>query len=52
MYIKYIGFGLVGIYGISTIVAYLLPNPIYTYMLNINNLVWMGFMVYQPLSVF
>ena len=35
IYIKYIGFGLVGFYGISTIVAYLMPNPLYTYILNI-----------------
>ena len=27
IYIKYIGFGLVGFYGISTIVGYLLSNP-------------------------
>ena len=35
IYIKYIGFGLVGFYGISTIVGYLMPNPIYSYILNI-----------------
>ena len=29
----YIGFGLVGFYGISTLVGYLMPNP--TYILNI-----------------
>ena len=28
--IKYIGFGLAGFYGISTIVGYLMPNPLYT----------------------
>ena len=28
-------FGLVGFYGISTIVGYLMPNPLYTYVLNI-----------------
>ena len=27
MYIKYVGFGLVGFHGISTIVGYLIPNP-------------------------
>ena len=27
IYIKYIGFGLVGFYGISTIVGYFMPNP-------------------------
>ena len=34
-YIKYIGFGFVCFYGISTIVGYLMPNPLYTYILNI-----------------
>ena len=33
IYIKYIGFGLFGFYGISTIVGYLMPNPyIYIYI--------------------
>ena len=40
---------LVGVYGISTIVGYLMPNPLYTYILNIYDLVWLGFMAYQPL---
>ena len=31
MYIKYIGFGWVWFYGISTIVGYLMPNPLYIY---------------------
>ena len=35
IYIEYIGFGLVGFYGISTIVFYLIPNPLCTYILNI-----------------
>ena len=35
IHIKYIGFGLVRFYGISTIVGYLMPNPLYTYILNI-----------------
>ena len=35
IYIKYIWFGLVGFYGKSTIVGYLMPNPLYTYILNI-----------------
>ena len=48
-YISYIGFGWVGFYGISTIVGYLMPNPLYTYILNIYDLVWLGFMAYQPL---
>ena len=51
LYIKYIWFGLVGFYGISTIVGYLMPNPLYTYILNIYDLVWLVFMAYQPLSV-
>ena len=32
---KCIGFGLVGFYGISTIVGYLMPNPVFAYILNI-----------------
>ena len=47
--IKYISFGLVGFYGISTFVDYLMPNLLYTYILNIYDLVWMGFMAYQLL---
>ena len=43
VYIKYIGFVLVGFYGISTIVGYLMSNPLYTYILNIYDLVWVGF---------
>ena len=38
-----------GFYGISTIVGYLMPNPLYTYILNIYDLVGLGFMAYQPL---
>ena len=49
IYIKYIRFVLVRFYGKSTIVGYLMPNPLYTYILNINNLVWLGFMANQPL---
>ena len=49
IYIKCIGFCLVGFYGISTIVGYLMPNPLYTYILNIYDLVLLGFMAYQPL---
>ena len=47
--IKYIYFVLVGFYSISTIVGYLMPNPLYTYILDIYELVWLGFMAYQPL---
>ena len=39
IYIKYIWFGLVGFYGISTIVGYLMPNPLSTHILNIYDLV-------------
>ena len=42
-------YGLVGFYGISTIVGYLMPNLLHTYILNIYDLVWLGFMAYQPL---
>ena len=35
IYIKYIEFGLVGFYGTSTIIGYLMLNPLYTYILNI-----------------
>ena len=52
IYIKYIGFGLVWFYGISTIVDYLLPNPFYTYILNIYDLVWLGFMAYHHCRLF
>ena len=38
IYIKYIWFGLVGFYGISTIGGYLMPNPLYTYILNEHDL--------------
>ena len=49
IYIKYIGFDWVVFYGISTTVGYLMPNPLYTYILNIYDLVWLWFMAYQPL---
>ena len=35
-----IWFGLVWFYCISTIVGYLMPNPVYIYILNIYDLVW------------
>ena len=41
IYIKYIWFGLVWFYGISAIGSYLMPNPLYTYILNIYDLVWL-----------
>ena len=47
IYIKYIGFGLVGFYSISTIVGYLMPNPLYTYALNVYDLVWFGLVLWH-----
>ena len=43
IYIKYIGFVLIGFYGISTIVGYLMPNPLYTYILTYIGFVLVGF---------
>ena len=43
IYIKYILFGLVGFNGITAIVGYSMPNSLYTYMRNINDLVWYDF---------
>ena len=37
-YIIYIGFGLACFYGISTILGYLMLNPLHTYILNVYNL--------------
>ena len=48
MEMKLVGW-LVGFYGISNLVGYLMSNPLYTYKLNIFDLVWLGFMAYQPL---
>ena len=31
-------FGLIWFYGISTIVGYLMPNPVFTYVLNLYDL--------------
>ena len=39
IYIRYICLGLVGFYGISTIVGYLMPDPLYTYISDIYVLV-------------
>ena len=47
IYTKY----MIWFYGISTIIDYLMPNPLYTYTLNIYDFVWFGFMAYQPLKV-
>ena len=35
----------------STLVYYQKPNLLYTYILNMYDLVWLGFMAYQPLLV-
>ena len=43
IYIEYIGFSLVGFYGISAIVGYLMPNPFYTYILDIYDLDFMAY---------
>ena len=43
IYIKYIGFGWVGFYGISTIVVNSTPNPLYTHT---SNILGFGFMAY------
>ena len=42
-------FGLVGFNCIIAIVGYLIPNPLYKYILNIRGLAWLGLMAYQPL---
>ena len=46
-------------YGISTIIGYLMPNPLYTYMSNIYNLVWfyaisniVGYLMPYPLDTY
>ena len=44
-----LGFGFVGFYGISTNVGYLMPSSLYTYILNIYDLIWLGFMAYKLL---
>ena len=44
-------FGLVWFYCISTIVGYFMPYPIFTFVLNIYDLVWLGFMLYQLLQI-
>ena len=52
IYIKYIRFGWVGFYSISTIVGYLMPNPLWTFIVNISGLVGFVFMAYQPCKLF
>ena len=51
MYNKYIWFCLVGFYGVSIIAGYLMPNPLYTYVIDIYDFVLFCFMAYQPLLV-
>ena len=51
MNIKYIKFGLVGFYGISTIISYLMPNSLYTHILDIYDLVWLSFIAYQFVNI-
>ena len=48
---KYIWFRWFGFYDISTIVAYEMTNALSTYILDIYDLIWFGFMVYQQLLV-
>ena len=43
-------FGLVGFYGISTIVGYSMPKPLYKYILNIYDLVWFGLVWFYGIS--
>ena len=40
-----------GFYDISTIIGYLMPNPLYTYILDIYDLVGLGFMGYQAFGI-
>ena len=41
---------LVWFYGISTIIGYLMPNPLYTYISNIYDLVWFGLVWFYGIS--
>ena len=47
IYIKYIWFGLVWFYGISTTLGYLRPNPFHTYISNIYDLVSFGLVLWH-----
>ena len=47
IYIKYIWFGLVWFYGMSIIVGYLMLNPLYSYISNKYDFVWLGLSVKQ-----
>ncbi len=46
IYMKYIWFGLVWFYGISTIVGYLMPNPLYIYI----KYIWFGLFFFYGIS--
>ena len=48
IYIKYIWFGLVGFYVTSTLVGYLMPNSLYTYISNIY--IWFCFAGFYGIS--
>ena len=50
IFIKYIWFSFVWFYGISIIVGYLVPNPVFTYILNIYDLVWFGLVWFYGIS--
>ena len=50
IYIRYTWFNFVGFYGISTIVGYLMPNPFYTYILDIYDLVGLGWVGFYGIS--
>ena len=49
IYIEYAWFGSIGSYDISTIISYFMSNTFITNILTIYDLVWLGFMAYQPL---
>ena len=42
-----IWFGWVGFYGISNIVGYLMPNPLYIEILDIYDLIWFGWVLWH-----
>ena len=59
IYVKLNFVGLYGFYGISTFVGYLMPNPLYTYILNIYDLVGfygiltiVGYLMSNPLYIY
>ena len=49
IYIRYIwvGLGWVGFYGISTLIGYLMSNPLYKNISNIYDLVWLGLVLWD-----